>query len=144
MFFSSRRRHTRCALVTGVQTCALPICPHVQQGQHAELVAHVVQVVDQREECEQPQQGQQDHCTRTIDFAGQIAAGCTHGIGASVCVNVKAYQNWPEVRTPCACVRRYRPCACGASGCRCVNSGRSEEHTSELQSLMRSSYDVFC
>src|SRR3546814_6275659 len=23
--FSSRRRHTRCALVTGVQTCALPI-----------------------------------------------------------------------------------------------------------------------
>src|SRR3546814_17229290 len=34
-FFSSRRRHTRCALVTGVQTCALPISPdhhhHVQQ-----------------------------------------------------------------------------------------------------------------
>src|SRR3546814_10562870 len=27
-FFSSRRRHTRCALVTGVQTCALPILPH--------------------------------------------------------------------------------------------------------------------
>src|SRR3546814_5542303 len=30
-FFSSRRRHTRCALVTGVQTCALPIlkiAPH--------------------------------------------------------------------------------------------------------------------
>src|SRR3546814_2540808 len=25
-FFSSRRRHTRCALVAGVQTCALPIC----------------------------------------------------------------------------------------------------------------------
>src|SRR3546814_1302597 len=24
-FVSSRRRHTRCALVTGVQTCALPI-----------------------------------------------------------------------------------------------------------------------
>src|SRR3546814_6088273 len=24
-FFSSKRRHTRCALVTGVQTCALPI-----------------------------------------------------------------------------------------------------------------------
>src|SRR3546814_19828815 len=24
-FFSSRRRHTSCALVTGVQTCALPI-----------------------------------------------------------------------------------------------------------------------
>src|SRR3546814_1825094 len=32
-FFSSRRRHTRCALVTGVQTCALPIC-------YAEAVVH--------------------------------------------------------------------------------------------------------
>src|SRR3546814_2601742 len=28
-FFSSRRRHTRCALVTGVQTCALPIYPQL-------------------------------------------------------------------------------------------------------------------
>src|SRR3546814_5708603 len=28
-FFSSRRRHTRCALVTGVQTCALPICRNI-------------------------------------------------------------------------------------------------------------------
>src|SRR3546814_173690 len=28
-FFSSRRRHTRCALVTGVQTCALPISKRV-------------------------------------------------------------------------------------------------------------------
>src|SRR3546814_4615549 len=26
-FFSSGRRHTRCGLVTGVQTCALPISP---------------------------------------------------------------------------------------------------------------------
>src|SRR3546814_10550276 len=32
-FFSSRRRHTRCALVTGVQTCALPISPFIpKQG----------------------------------------------------------------------------------------------------------------
>src|SRR3546814_17140402 len=30
-FFSSRRRHTRCALVTGVQTCALPISHQVEQ-----------------------------------------------------------------------------------------------------------------
>src|SRR3546814_4562788 len=28
-FSSSRRRHTRCALVTGVQTCALPISPFI-------------------------------------------------------------------------------------------------------------------
>src|SRR3546814_8632841 len=31
-FFSSRIRHTSCALVTGVQTCALPICPSVGGG----------------------------------------------------------------------------------------------------------------
>src|SRR3546814_9024729 len=31
-FFSSRRRHTRCALVTGVQTCALPIWSHSTAG----------------------------------------------------------------------------------------------------------------
>src|SRR3546814_15385415 len=31
-FFSSRRRHTRCALVTGVQTCALPISPDIYRG----------------------------------------------------------------------------------------------------------------
>src|SRR3546814_5940474 len=29
-FFSSRRRHTRCALVTGVQTCALPILLQIE------------------------------------------------------------------------------------------------------------------
>src|SRR3546814_11735750 len=35
--FSSRRRHTRCALVTGVQTCALPI-----------LITNGVSIRDQR------------------------------------------------------------------------------------------------
>src|SRR3546814_5252658 len=34
-FLSSRRRHTRCALVTGVQTCALPIL--TRQSTAAEL-----------------------------------------------------------------------------------------------------------
>src|SRR3546814_3910921 len=32
--FSSRRRHTRCALVTGVQTCALPIWLDREPGDH--------------------------------------------------------------------------------------------------------------
>ena len=31
-FFSSRRRHTRCCRVTGVQTCALPILQRVDRG----------------------------------------------------------------------------------------------------------------
>src|SRR3546814_10649598 len=38
-FFSSRRRHTRCALVTGVQTCALPIWPSVDLIQRITLDA---------------------------------------------------------------------------------------------------------
>src|SRR3546814_8902184 len=48
--FSSRRRHTRCALVTGVQTCALPISqvyfvpaiqrPLVQMNNETPIAAH--------------------------------------------------------------------------------------------------------
>src|SRR3546814_4359438 len=34
VFFASRRRHTSCALVTGVQTCALPI----SSATHHEMV----------------------------------------------------------------------------------------------------------
>src|SRR3546814_608249 len=34
--FSSRKRHTRCALVTGVQTCALPICRPEETGQRGQ------------------------------------------------------------------------------------------------------------
>src|SRR3546814_7881866 len=52
-FFSSRRRHTRCALVTGVQTCALPIsgprfasgaglCPTHSSNQSSEIAILVV------------------------------------------------------------------------------------------------------
>src|SRR3546814_7948978 len=43
-FFSSRRRQTICALVTGVQTCALPILAEVER--RVQRVAAVVQNVD--------------------------------------------------------------------------------------------------
>src|SRR3546814_4026533 len=66
-FFSSRRRHTRCALVTGVQTCALPILlgdqhetvegqpQHQRQADPAQRVAataveHAAEVVEQAAE----------------------------------------------------------------------------------------------
>src|SRR3546814_17350880 len=39
-FFSSRRRHTICALVTGVQTCALPI--YQRSDVHGVIIATVV------------------------------------------------------------------------------------------------------
>src|SRR3546814_7316044 len=48
-FFSSRRRHTRCALVTGVQTCALPISsPGVPAVLPSELLGHRADVVAAR------------------------------------------------------------------------------------------------
>src|SRR3546814_9438247 len=57
-FYSSRRRHTRCALVTGVQTCALPICRFALDDQF--VVDHIipdgdvstnnVEVMDQRQQ----------------------------------------------------------------------------------------------
>src|SRR3546814_2266408 len=50
VFFSSRRRHTRCALVTGVQTCALPICLRLWSELRPEYVKidmHFVQGINQ-------------------------------------------------------------------------------------------------
>src|SRR3546814_7261232 len=47
-FFSSIRRHTICALVTGVQTCALPICSFDELYQnlvHAGETAGVLETV---------------------------------------------------------------------------------------------------
>src|SRR3546814_5127841 len=95
VFFSSRRRHTRCALVTGVQTCALPISPCLVEFRL------VVARTDQRgqarlegggiRESPRRRQGMDSHPRSTDD--GEL---------------------------------------------------RSEEHTSELQSLMRISYAVFC
>src|SRR3546814_1933368 len=41
-FFSSRRRHTRCALVTGVQTCALPIWLRALHGRVLLYDAHSI------------------------------------------------------------------------------------------------------
>src|SRR3546814_4679656 len=48
-FFSSRRRHTRCALVTGVQTCALPILrrARVMDAERFEVAGFPAGAVDQ-------------------------------------------------------------------------------------------------
>src|SRR3546814_5625916 len=50
-FFSSRRRHTRCALVTGVQTCALPICDDCDSAELLEprqIMKNMAKIVKQR------------------------------------------------------------------------------------------------
>src|SRR3546814_8566666 len=48
-FFSSRRRHTRCALVTGVQTCALPICHDPVERQILDATRAIVETDKQPE-----------------------------------------------------------------------------------------------
>src|SRR3546814_2100427 len=50
-FFSSRRRHTRCALVTGVQTCALPIY-ELGPGLASRTLAEVLSAAQARGEIE--------------------------------------------------------------------------------------------
>src|SRR3546814_9008240 len=48
-FFSSRRRQTRCALVTGVQTCALPILPRAAIERIAEADGFACLAEDRRQ-----------------------------------------------------------------------------------------------
>src|SRR3546814_4610825 len=102
-FLSSRRRHTRCALVTGVQTCAIPIFPSAP-------------------------------CRRCAGPAPQAPASRREG-------GRPPRRNRPRgaCRRPTAFPAFRSPSPCG-EGPPC----RSEEHTSELQSLMRISYAVFC
>src|SRR3546814_2753900 len=46
-FFSSRRRHTSCALVTGVQTCALPIYDLMGPDLNPALVEAIAKVAEE-------------------------------------------------------------------------------------------------
>src|SRR3546814_9363342 len=109
-FFSSRRRHTRCALVTGVQTCALPICKTLDKEINED--AHL---------------------------RGEMLVRRVH------CVDVA------EIERRMVEFENFEPTICNGIGndeCGLVDDphtgNRSEEHTSELQSLMRISYAVFC
>src|SRR3546814_6763419 len=101
-FFSSRRRHTRCALVTGVQTCALPISdpPH------------------------------QENCRKLEEHVAEKEATDTEAIYTGIKAEISVHRGRGEAHI--------------ASIDRVHQLQRSEEHTSELQSLMRISYAVFC
>src|SRR3546814_8206242 len=119
-FFSSRRRHTRCALVTGVQTCALPIYPDFAESRYPLSRAN-------------PRRRHSRLWRREIVPPDRI-----YPIG--------------ERRSPSR-HRRGRGERSGAGGAEPrrhrrvrarFHAVRSAEHTSELQSLMRSSYALFC
>src|SRR3546814_7478851 len=110
LFVSSRRRDSRCALVTGVRTCALPTYA-TNPPSLAGLVP--LDVVEPRERGDEDQRG------------------CDHD------------QNVEQVHLPSPplSLRLVNENLNSLISC---FTRRSEEHTSELQSLMRISYAVFC
>src|SRR3546814_5561202 len=69
-FFSSRRRHTRCALVTGVQTCALPILLGELLGPEQREVEVRATVVDRA-----------DLARRGLVLEEERARGAIQGVG---------------------------------------------------------------
>src|SRR3546814_1124722 len=114
-FFASRRRHTRCALVTGVQTCALPI---------SQLHRPIGVVARQRESvrARRVPEPEEQNMKRGPQRRGPAKA--------------QAGQPPNEQRRRDRGEQHMMSHAHGKE--------RSEEHTSELQSLMRNSYAVLC
>src|SRR3546814_3433040 len=112
-FFSSRRRHTRCALVTGVQTCALPIC---QRETNVYLENFKKILIERRGKA----------VYATLNRPEML--NCINGeLDFDIMRLVWEFDLDPEAEVLVI-----------------TGAGRSEEHTSELQSLMRISYAVFC
>src|SRR3546814_1682137 len=116
------RRHTSCALVTGVQTCALPIYVALQ------LLGLMFEKFLARR------------------GSNLTIIGATSGDTGSAAINAVAgregvdiFMIHPSGRV--SDVQRRQMTTVRAPN---VHNIRSEEHTSELQSLMRISYAVFC
>src|SRR3546814_7940993 len=118
--FSSRRRHTRCALVTGIQTCALPIFTTInrQRGVCGGLIGRCKAGV-----CS-PTREQHIVAIATQQPVVELAAD-EHVIACPT----------EDIVAPVGCLNEIAAIA---------RIDRSEEHTSELQSLMRISSAVFC
>src|SRR3546814_2772421 len=135
-FFSSRRRHTSCALVTGVQTCALPI--------FTVSPTTAVSLGDVGDEvfCWIHHHSRED-ATTLYGFATKDERMCfealigAHGVGPALALAILS------IHSPAALARILAEDDLAAL-CLVPGVGRSEEHTSELQSLMRISYAVFC
>src|SRR3546814_6294284 len=118
-FCASRRRHTRCALVTGVQTCALPICLH-EMGLFDNMPLEVLNGVEQR---------------AALPVGAPKRTAKVDDVQAHIRRCRSAKKRGDEGEGIIGLVEQYRIPLIG---------GRSEEHTSELQSIMRISYAVIC
>src|SRR3546814_10169815 len=119
-FFSSRRRHTRCALVTGVQTCALPISRTVRG---LEAISASFPPIPSESIIKRPGYANVVTWGEVMNQLGYQSSFLYGGFGSFD--NMNAYF--------------------GGNGFAISDRrDRSEEQTSELQSLMRISYAVFC
>src|SRR3546814_2288364 len=150
-FFSSRRRHTRCALVTGVQTCALPIFKGIRKLPPASLLVCENGGYDIESYWRVPAEA--DHALSEADWAERLRAALeaavvsemvsdvplggflSGGIDSSAIVAFMARHSDRPVKT-------YSIGFKGDAASEVYNElpYRSEEQTSELQSLMRISY----
>src|SRR3546814_3461214 len=152
-FFSSRRRHTRCALVTGVQTCALPISQawaHWQRWMRSDDQTDGWPYVRLRGEVALVGINSAVP-TAPLLAGGRIGAAQLAALEARL-QSLRGHFRIVLVHHPLAdrAVSRRKALADRAglravlprAGCELVLH-RSEEHTSELQSLMRISYAVF-
>src|SRR3546814_3248057 len=96
IFISSRSRRTRCALVNGVQTCALPIC-------NSGLVLLVGDLTET-----QYLEEKLVHSERLASI-GRLAAGVAHEIGNPITGIARLAQNRSEERCEWKeCVSTYR------------------------------------
>src|SRR3546814_5303501 len=137
-FFSSRRRHTRCALVTGVQTCSLPICEALRFVPKLKVTGENVKFLSAMIALVRAPDGTPHTLHRTYLQNGQKADISSQRrmmpggfpIGSYVELSPPAEEMGVAegIETALAVTRDFGiPC-------------RTEEHTSELQSLMRISY----
>src|SRR3546814_10482975 len=147
-FFSSRRRNTRCALVTGVQTCALPIYNPAnrrnflnvaRQPIMAGLFQHLFELVHVRVGPHFPDSF----------LIGKIHLRHPERVGKGVAVEHDLTSLAQAFLIPRRCRLRedrknFVLAYASLDQSRRRQHERSEEHTSELQSLMRISYAVFC
>src|SRR3546814_9395559 len=129
-FFSSRRRHTRCALVTGVQTCALPIC--IAQESLVPPLAHALGLgrpftATLKEARHQPASSSSRAIDRNSSGETRIAAP----VGQA-----RTQAGPPAIPLH---MSHLTAIFLGFSSPNC----RSAEQTSELQSILRLSYAVF-
>src|SRR3546814_2374789 len=125
-FFSSRRRHTRCALVTGVQTCALPICRAQPRAGQRFLPRHAREDFG-RGLCFAPPER---HAAprKSVRYRGRDAA------------DRRLLPPAPHRRDARLFGAVDAPAPDRGLDRQLFELSRSEEHTSELQSLMRISY----